>query len=95
MAITLLAGGNVKCGDIVLPEQIKNKRRPFLSKREKLSRILYFAIFYAFCFAVVAIFDTEWVTITLGCLVVGIGIGELNGLSFLSLFSRHRNEKDQ
>jgi hypothetical protein len=91
----LLVGSNVKCGDTVLPEPLKYKRRPRLSRREKISRILYFSIFYVFCFVVADIFDTEWMSITFICLVVGVGIGELNGLSVLSLFSRHRNEKDQ
>lgn len=78
-----------------MPEPQKDKIRPRLSRVEKIKHFFYFAIFYAICFILVAIFDTEWVTIALGCLVVGIGIGELNGLSVLSLFSRHRNEKDQ
>ncbi|MEZ2223381.1 hypothetical protein [Rhizobium sp. RCC_161_2] len=78
-----------------MPEPQKDKIRRRLSRVEKIKRFFYFAIFYAICFILVAIFDTEWVTIALGCLVVGIGIGELNGLSVLSLFSRHRNEKDQ
>jgi hypothetical protein len=50
---------------------------------------LYFAILYAVCFTLVAIFDSEWVTVPLGALVTGIGIGEINGLSVLPFLRRY------
>ena len=69
--------------------------RPVLSTKDKLKRLVLFAIFFAACFVLVCIFDTEWVTYALGCLVVGIGVAELNGFSVLTFLSRYRSKNDQ
>ena len=78
-----------------MPETNGRQSRPVLSTKDKLERLLLFAIFFAVCFILVGIFDTEWVTAALGCLVVGVGGAELNGFSVLTFLSRYRNKKDQ
>ncbi|MBO9166800.1 hypothetical protein [Rhizobium sp. L245/93] len=57
------------------PEQHKEKSP--LSRSEKIRRLVYFLIFYGVCIALVDIFNSEWLTVPLVCLVVGIGVGEI------------------
>ena len=78
-----------------MPDLNKGKGKTYLAKGKKITRLVYFCILFAVCFIIVAIFNTPWVTNALGCLVVGVGIGEINGISILSLLSRDRNENDE
>lgn len=73
-----------------MPEGNSKKNSPPLSKSERVERLICFCIFFAVCFVIVAIFDTEWVTNILGCFVVGVGGCELNGIRVLPSLSRSR-----
>ena len=75
-----------------MTKQKQSIGRRRLSNREKIKRAIYFVIFYIACFIVVSIFDSEWVTAPILCIVIGAGIGELNGVSIFNLFSRHRDQ---
>ncbi|MBB6486541.1 hypothetical protein [Rhizobium lusitanum] len=81
--------------EFALPDLNESKRKPRLSKGEKIKRLVYFCLFFAACFTLAAFFDTPWITNVLGCLVVGVGAGEINGISVLTLLSRNRDENDE
>jgi hypothetical protein len=81
----------VNLADGALPEPRKYKGRPYVSTAEKIRRSIYLAIFFGVSFLIIGIFNTEWVTVPLLCLNLGLGIGELNGMSIFPIISRNRN----
>ncbi|NTH75506.1 hypothetical protein G6K97_00025 [Agrobacterium rhizogenes] len=74
------------------PQKETGRRR--LSRNEKIRRVLYFLIFYIVCFVIASPFDSEWVSAVFLCLVVGVGIGEINGISIFNFLSRRRDQNN-
>lgn len=84
----------MKCGDLDLTKLKKSAGRRHLSTSEKIKRAIYFGIFYFICLVVVYIFNSEWITVPILCVVIGAGIGELNGISIFNFFPRDQDKEN-
>ncbi|WP_146260121.1 hypothetical protein [Rhizobium tubonense] len=82
------SGDQLNRTDSALPESKKYRGRPYVSTAEKIRRFIYLVILFTFSICITGIFDTDWVAVPLLLLNVGLGIGELNGMSIFPIISR-------